>query len=109
MRKDFPQGLGVTIVTVGLAASCVPWYFHNWYGTFALLFATALLDVVLYLVMGDMLQCYRCHAQYREAPGLDKHEAFRLETHERHRQQRARLANAPMTTEAYVNKGNEGG
>jgi hypothetical protein len=59
LRKDFPQGLGVTIVAVGLAASCIPWYFHSWYGTFAILFATALLDVVLYLTMGDMLQCYR--------------------------------------------------
>jgi hypothetical protein len=35
VRKDFPQQLGVTIVVVGLAASCIPWYFHNWYATFA--------------------------------------------------------------------------
>jgi hypothetical protein len=94
LRKDFPQRLGVTIVAVGLAASCIPWYFHNWYGAFAILFATALIDVVLYLTMGDMLQCYRCQAQYRGIPGLDQHEAFSLETHERHRQQEARLSQA---------------
>lgn len=94
LRKDFPQGLGVTIVVLGLAASCIPWYFHNWYGTFAILFATALIDVVLYVVMGDMLQCYRCQAQYRGVPGLEQYEAFNLETHERHRQQQARLAQA---------------
>jgi hypothetical protein len=94
LRKDFPQRLGVTIVAVGLAASCIPWYFHNWYGTFAILFATALVDVVLYLTMGDMLQCYRCQAQYRGVPGLDSHESFSLETHERHRQQQARLSQA---------------
>jgi hypothetical protein len=94
LRKNFPQRLGVTIVVVGLAASCIPWYFHNWYGTFAILFATALIDVVLYLVVGDMLQCYRCHAQYRGLPSLEQHEAFSLETHERHRQQKARLEQA---------------
>ena len=94
IRKDFPQGLGVAIVTVGLAASCIPWYFHHWYATFAILFATALADVVLYVVMGDMLQCYRCQAQYRGAEGAAGHEAFDLETHERHRQQQARLAKA---------------
>jgi hypothetical protein len=92
LRKDFPQRLGVTIVAVGLAASCIPWYFHNWYGTFAILFATALIDVALYVTMGDMLQCYRCQAQYRGVPGLDRHDAFSLETHERHRQQQARLS-----------------
>ena len=92
LRKDFPQGLGVSIVVIGLAASCIPWYFHNWYGTFAILFATALIDVVLYVVMGDMLQCYRCHAQYRGAPGPGTHGDFSLETHEKHRQQLARLS-----------------
>lgn len=92
LRKDFPQRLGVTIVAVGLAASCIPWYFHNWYGTFAILFATALADVVLYLTMGDMLQCYRCQAQYRGVPDLERHDAFNLEIHERHRQQQARLS-----------------
>jgi hypothetical protein len=92
LRKDFPQRLGVAIVVTGLAASCIPWYFHNWYGTFAILFATALIDVVLFVVMGDMLQCYRCQAQYRGVPALEQHEAFSLETHERHRQQEARLA-----------------
>jgi hypothetical protein len=97
LRKDFPQGLGVTIVAVGLAASCIPWYFHNWYATFAILFATALCDLVLFLFMGDMLQCYRCQAQYRGVPGLEGHEPFHLETHERHRQQQARLSQSRQT------------
>ncbi len=94
VRKNFPQGLGVTIVAVGLLASCIPWYFHQWYTTFAILFATALIDVILYVTVGNLLQCYRCHTQYREVAGLDEHKPFDLEVHERHRQQLARLKEA---------------
>lgn len=97
VRKDFSQRLGVTIVVAGLAASCIPWYFGNWFGTFAILFATALADVLLYLFVGNVLQCYRCHAEYRGLPDLAGHAPFSLEVHERHRQQQARLeqANGP--------------
>jgi hypothetical protein len=59
--------------------------------TYGVLFATALIDVVLYLTVGNVLQCYRCHAQYRGLPGLEHHQPFNLETHEKHRQQRIRL------------------
>ncbi len=99
LRKDFPQGLGVTIVAIGLTASTVPWYYHNWYGWFAILLATAMADMVLYFVMGDMLQCYRCHAQYRGVAEIDQHAAFDLEIHERHRQLTARLQEQQLQTQ----------
>jgi hypothetical protein len=92
VRKDFPQRLGVGIVTLGIAASCVAWGYHELILTFVILFATALIDVVLYLVVPNALMCYRCGALYRGAPGLETHCSFNLETHERHRQQKARLA-----------------
>ena len=94
VRKDFPQRLGVAIVVTGFVASCVTWANHHVLATFAILFGTALIDVVLYLVMGDMLECYRCHAQYRGIPDLDEYERFDLEVHERHRQQKHRLEEA---------------
>jgi hypothetical protein len=92
VRKDFPQRLGVAIVTLGILASCVAWGYHELILTFVILFFTALIDVVLYIVVPNALMCYRCGAQYRGAPGLDSHSSFNLETHERHRQQKARLA-----------------
>jgi hypothetical protein len=92
VRKDFPQRLGVTIVVLGFAASCVAWYYHELYWTFGILFATALLDIVLYLVFGNALVCYRCGATYREVEGLNSHRPFELEVHERHRQRSAREA-----------------
>ncbi len=90
VRKDFPQRLGVGLVAVGILGSCIAWYFRLIAWTFGILFATALVDVVLYLIVGDALMCYRCQAQYRGAEGLDRHGNFNLETHERYRQASAR-------------------
>src|SRR5262245_10489927 len=44
LRKDFPQRLGVALVVVGFAASCVAWHYYALFWTFAILFATALMD-----------------------------------------------------------------
>jgi hypothetical protein len=89
LRKDFPQRLGVGIVVAGFVASCVTWAWQLLVPTFAILFGTALVDVMLYLLMPECLTCYRCAARYRGAGG--PHGGFDLETHERHRQQRIRL------------------
>jgi hypothetical protein len=98
VRKDFPQRLGLTIVVLGFALSCVTWFFYWTTFTFVVLFVTALADFVLYLVVGDSLACYRWGATYREMPSGSHHEAFDLETHERYRQQAARLAAAEGPT-----------
>jgi hypothetical protein len=90
IRKMFPQRLGVAIVAIGFALSCVTWAYHNIYGTYAILFAVALIDGLLYLCLGNLLECYSCQAQYRDVPGLEKFQAFDLETHERHRQRKSR-------------------
>src|SRR5687768_5324473 len=65
VRKDFPQRLGVGIVVIGFIASSIAWAQYMTITTFAILFATALVDVLLYLIMGEALVCYRCGAQYR--------------------------------------------
>ncbi len=92
VRKDFPQRLGVGLVILGIVGSSIAWAYSLVILTFAVLFATALADVVLYLIVPDALMCYRCGAQYRMAEGMARHGAFNLETHERYRQQAARMA-----------------
>lgn len=87
-RKDFPQRLGVGIVVAGFLASCVTWAWRLLVPTFAILFGTALVDVILYWVMPECLTCYRCGARYHGAGG--PHGGFDLETHEKYRQQRLR-------------------
>lgn len=96
VRKDFPQRLGVAVVVAGILGSSIAWAFHLVYWTFGILFATALIDFVLLFLVGNSLMCYRCHAQYRDID-LEAHAAFDLETHERHRQLTARLAQASAT------------
>ena len=91
IRKDFPQRFGVTIVVLGFAASCVTWNYQWVVATFGILFGTAFIDIALYFLMGNVLECYQCHCQYRGLPQLDGHDPFDLEIHERHRQQSARL------------------
>jgi hypothetical protein len=90
VRKDFPQRLGVGLVMVGVVGSSICWGFGWPIVTFAILFATALLDVILYMIVPNALMCYRCGAQYRQVVGLDEHGAFDLEVHERHRQAKHR-------------------
>lgn len=94
VRKDFPQRLGVLIVAVGIIGSSIAWYHAHLLWTFGILFATALIDVLLYTLVGDALMCYRCQAQYRGVAEMDAHGMFDLETHERHRQLNARLKTA---------------
>jgi hypothetical protein len=61
------------------------------YWTFAILFATALADLLLYFVVGEALMCYRCDALYRGVEEMDSHGPFDLETHEKYRQLAARM------------------
>ena len=92
VRKDFPQSLGVAIVAFGVITSSIAWYFRWVNAAFAMLFLSALIDVILYQIVGQALVCYRCNAHYRLLDGLDGHEPFNLETHERFRQEAARLS-----------------
>ena len=89
--KIFRSDWESRLVTIGLLASCVAWGYSQLYWTFGILFATALVDVVLYLIVPNALMCYRCGAMYRGAAEIDSHGSFNLETHERHRQQKIRL------------------
>jgi hypothetical protein len=98
LRKDFPQRVGVLIVVIGFVASTMTWWYHHRDWTYAILFATVLVDVVLYLFVRDAVMCYRCGAQYRGTEGHDSHGAFNLETHERHRQETARRDSSTSAT-----------
>ena len=94
VRKDFSQRLGLMIVVAAMVLSSIAWGFHWRYTTYGILFAAALIDVALYFSVGNLLQCYHCRAEYRGIPELEQGEPFSLETHEKFRQQEARLAEA---------------
>lgn len=91
VRKDFPQRVGVALVAIGIVGSCIAWAYTQVFWTFAILFASALADFLLYACVGNALMCYRCHALYRGVEEMDSHGSFDLATHERHRQITARM------------------
>ena len=91
LRKDFPQMLGVLIVIIGFAISTVFWAYRMPIAAFAAMFAVAAIDFALYFFVPNGLMCYRCHAQYHHPEDMGEFGAFELETHERYRQQAARL------------------
>ena len=94
VRKDFNQRLGVGIIVLGFALSTVAWALRRPLWTYGILFATAAIDMVLYFLVGNLVQCYRCHAEYRDLDQLESYQPFDLETHERFRQEAARVAAA---------------
>ena len=102
IRKDFNQRLGLFCIFAGIVASSVTYFLHMRFATYGILAATAAVDFLLYYCVGNLLECYRCHAEYRGLVGLDGHNHFDLEVHERYRQQAARLAEASAETQTEV-------
>ncbi len=93
IQKDFPQGLGLFIVIVGFAISTVFWYLERPLVTYAVLLASALLDLALYYRVPDVTVCYRCLSQVRgvQANPDGRFAPFDLAIGERFRQERIRV------------------
>jgi hypothetical protein len=89
-KKDFPHGLGLAVLTVACLASIITYayYLPGW--TWAILIGSAAFDGLLYLVVGDVIVCYRCGAQFRGYPTDPAHRPFDLGIAERYRQERLR-------------------
>jgi hypothetical protein len=93
-QKDFPQTWGLLAVAAGALFSSIAWYFHLPKTALGILMAFALADLLLYVVMPDLLVCYRCRAAHRGAPHTPDHPAFNHELAERYRQEKLRLKDA---------------
>lgn len=89
-QKDFPPGLGLFFVAMGIILSSAAWAWHQPVIALGVLMGFALIDLLLYTFMGDMLVCYRCRSRHRKAVMHDQHAKFDLETDERYRQQERR-------------------
>lgn len=90
-QKDFPPALGLCFVAMGIVFSSLAWAWHRPTLALGVLMGFALLDLLLYTWMGDMLVCYRCRARHRRTAMDDQHPKFDLEVAERYRQLERRL------------------
>jgi hypothetical protein len=89
-KKDFPHGLGLVILTGACLVSLVTYGLYEKWLTWAILIGTAAFDGLLYLWVGDVVVCYRCHAHYRGLSPGPNHKPFELTLAERYRQERLR-------------------
>ena len=89
-KKAFPHGLGMTILVVACLASVFTYGWYEKWATYAILIGTALFDGVLYLMVGDVIVCYRCNAYYGGVQPSDRHKPHELIVGERYRQERIR-------------------
>lgn len=90
-QKDFPQWLGLLMVGIGILLSTIAWSRHMPLTALGVLMFFALVDLLLYTFMGDMLVCYRCRARHRKTAIAEDHPNFDLEVAERYRQQQLRM------------------
>ena len=87
IRKDFPQKLGLGIVVVAAISFLIlaAWRSSFYLGLTVLIVAT-LIDAVLYFVVPKITVCYRCRAEFRDAPINPKHQGFELAIGEKYRE-----------------------
>lgn len=76
-QRDFNRLIGIGLVVVGVALA---------YWTYGMsLLAVAVLDWMLYRLVGEVGCCYRCHAQIRGTSLVDELESFNLVLHDHYR------------------------
>ena len=89
-KKDFPHALGMAILVLSCLASTITYFFYQQWWTWSILIGSAAFDCVLYLLVKDVVVCYRCDAHYRVLPPGSEHQPFELTTYERYRQEQMR-------------------
>lgn len=93
-QKDFPQGAGLILVAVGASLSTIAWYLVYPLLAIGILMGFALIDMLLFWLMGDVLVCYRCAARFEATPTDNANISFDHELGEKYRQEAIRLEQA---------------
>jgi hypothetical protein len=89
-QKDFPQWLGQGL----LITACVLFFIfvirYEYTIAWSILLGSAALDGIIYLIVGDVVICYRCKAQYHVLASRS-YDPFDLSIAEKYHQERIRL------------------
>jgi hypothetical protein len=89
-KKDFPHGLGLSILALACIASTITYGLYDKWLTWAILIGSAAFDGLLYLWVKDVIVCYACNAHHRGIPPGTAQPPFELTIHEKYRQERLR-------------------
>ena len=84
IQKDFNRTLGLAIVVAGSLGSL--FFFSRGEPLYAILalVAMAVIDLVIYSVVGEVTVCYACHTIYRGFNKNPEHETFDLKNLEKY-------------------------
>ena len=96
VKKDFPHGWGLAILLAGFAISTLLWFYFEYIWALGVLVLTALIDALLFFVIGEVTACYRCGSVFRGFEPNPEHGPWDLEIGEsfRHRRKRQEKAQA---------------
>lgn len=75
------------MVITGAVLSTIAWYYREPVWAIGILMGFALIDMILFVVMPDVLVCYRCQSRYTGFDDAGPTGHFNLETAERYRQE----------------------
>jgi hypothetical protein len=89
-KKDFPHAFGMAILVGAFLASTVTYFLYEKWWTWAILIGSAAFDGILYLLVKDVIVCYRCDAHFCGVTATAEHKPFELTVHERYRQEKIR-------------------
>jgi len=78
-QKDFNTKLGLWILALIVVLALI---FNRW--LIPILVGGAILDTLLYFLLGDIVICYKCRAIYRGMPISSRVEGFDLKTHDQY-------------------------
>ena len=84
IQKDFNRALGISIVVIGVMLSLVLFAQSNAFYAMLALIGTAVVDAVIYFIVGEVTVCYACHTIYRGFDPNPDHAPFNLELLERY-------------------------
>jgi Zn ribbon nucleic-acid-binding protein len=84
IQKDFNRSLGMAIVVIGVLLSVYFFARSQVLLAMACLGGTALVDLLLHRLVGDVTVCYSCHAIYRGFQKNPEHEPFDLKKLEKY-------------------------
>lgn len=78
-QKDFNTKLGLWVLAIIVVMALV---FNRW--LIPILVGGAIMDTLLYFLLGDIVICYKCRAIYRGFPINPKIEGFDLKIHDQY-------------------------
>ncbi len=89
-QKNFPQWLGLSLLAIACSAFFILQGLYLPRPAWIILLGSAAFDLVLYLIVGDVVVCYRCHARHSGLPKQKSYDPFELPIAEKYRQERIR-------------------